>query len=232
MIMTEKRNTILLCMSDASLRMLLRDLLHEQGYDVLCTDSAQECTETACTKAPDLCVTDSLPEMSGTTLVRELRARNVAAPIILMSDRTSKEDILAGYASGCDDYMPKPFSFDILLCRIRALLQLVHRSMHEDIYVFDLGGVTFDANKQTLGTRTLSSKENDLLLLLCRNMNKLVDRTVILKNIWLTDDCFAANSMAVYVHRLRKYLEPIEGVRIAGVHGKGIKLIYDSTATD
>lgn len=226
--MKDCKTSILLCISDSSLRMLLRDLLHERGYDIFQADKSGDCIDTACQRAPDLCIVENTSDMSGTDIVRELRLRNVSVPIVLMSDRTSKEDVLAGYAAGCDDYVFKPFSFDILVCRIQALLRLVRRNRDEGQEIFSLGGVTFDAKRQVLGDRELSSRESDLLLLLCRNMNKMVDKTVILKGVWLTDDCFAARSMAVYVHRLRRYLEEVEGVRIVAVHGKGLKLIDES----
>jgi len=226
--MKDCKTSILLCISDSSLRMLLRDLLHERGYDIFQADKSADCIDTACQRAPDLCVVESTSDMSGTDIVRELRLRNVSVPIVLMSDSTSKEDVLAGYAAGCDDYVFKPFSFDILACRINALLRLVRRNNDEGQEVFSLGGVTFDAKRQLLGDRELSSRESDMLLLLCRNLNKMVDKSVILKNVWLTDDCFAARSMAVYVHRLRRYIEGIDGVRIVAVHGKGLKLIDES----
>lgn len=226
--MKDCKTTILLCISDSSLRMLLRDLLHERGYEIFQADKSCDCIETACQRAPDLCVVESTHDMSGTDIVRELRLRNVSVPIVLLSDRTSKEDVLAGYAVGCDDYVFKPFSFDILACRIQALLRLVRRNMDDGQEIFSLGGVTFDAKRQLLGERELSSRESDMLLLLCRNLNKMVDKTVILKSVWLTDDCFAARSMAVYVHRLRQYIEEIDGVRIVAVHGKGLKLIDES----
>lgn len=226
--MKDCKTSILLCISDSSLRMLLRDLLHERGYDIFQADKSGDCIDTACQRAPDLCIVENTSDMSGTDIVRELRLRNVSVPVVLMSDRTSKEDVLAGYAAGCDDYVFKPFSFDILVCRIQALLRLVRRNRDEGQEIFSLGGVTFDAKRQVLGSRELSSRESDLLLLLCRNMNKMVDKTVILKSVWLTDDCFAARSMAVYVHRLRRYLEEVEGVRIVAVHGKGLKLIDES----
>jgi len=227
----ENSTLLLLCENEPSIRTLLRDLLQQNGFEVRTADTANEAIATACNETPAVCLIDGVADMSGTELVHELRLRDVNALTVILSDYSAKEEILAAYDAGCDDYIVKPFQFDLLLCRLNALLRLVKRNRLDEDTVFTLGKLSFDAVSQRLGDRKLSSRENDLLLILCRHKNQPVEKSVILKNVWRTDDYFTSRSLAVYIHRLRRYLESEPDVHILSIHGKGFKLL-DETPTE
>ena len=146
-------------------------------------------------------------------------------PIIVLSAKTDREDIIRGYQLGCDDYLTKPFSMDILICKIEAILRRYRMASQTDEMEFDLNGLHFDAVRQTLGDKRLSSRENELLLMLCQNMDKTVERSRILMTLWGSDTYFNSRSLSVYVNHLRNYLGENSPIRIMSVHGKGYKLV-------
>ena len=218
--------SILICESDASLRSVMTDYLRDKGFQVLAAFSAKDALEKIGQTSVNLCIIESeMPEMSGSELVEELRHRNYTMPLILLSELSSRENILAGYRAGADDYVLKPFVMDILVCKMQALIRLSTLGTDFEVQEFDLDGVHFDAVRQQLGDKHLSSRENDILLILCRNLNQPVERSSILKSIWKNDDYFSARSLAVYIHHLRHYLESNSRMRILSVHGKGYKLV-------
>jgi len=222
-------NNILLCEDDMNLSSVLIEYLRANQFAVGHATNGQEGLEAVLTKTYDLCLLDSsLPQKDGISMLQEMRASGINLPVIILSDRGEKEDIIAGYKAGCDDYVTKPFSMDILICKIKAILR---RSQMEDANqetLFTIGNVTYDAARQTIGKKRLSTRENDLLLMLCRKSNQLVERSVILKALWQSDNYFSSRSLAVYVNHLRHLMSDIKGARIVAVHGKGYKLIIDA----
>ena len=136
-----------------------------------------------------------------------------------------KEDVLEGFSLGADDYITKPFSMEELLFRIEAILRRTKGTRGFDKESWEIGSFTFDVNKQMLtgdGTeQKLTTKESELLKLLCNNMNQVLERNFALKAIWIDDNYFNARSMDVYITKLRKYLKADPGVQIINVHGKG-----------
>ncbi len=164
-------------------------------------------------------------------MTAELRESGNQLPIILASERGEKDDIIAGYAAGCDDYVVKPFSMDILICKIKAFLRRSQIDENNTETIFQIGNTTFDSVRQFLGDKRLSSRENDLLLMLCRKQNSLVERSQILKALWRDDNYFTSRSLAVYVNHLRHLMNDVKGARIIAVHGKGYKLVSDLSAS-
>ncbi|MBO7502560.1 MAG: response regulator transcription factor [Paludibacteraceae bacterium] len=230
MIAEKKSATVLIYESDANLSSVMGDYLRSVGYDVAVAANSDVAIERLSQQAIDLCLFESqMPDVSGEELTKEFRSRDYDMPIILLSERTEREEVLAGYEAGVDDYVAKPFVMDILLRKMKALLRLARRTEDNPETLFSVGGVTFDSARQTLGEQKLSARETELLLILCRNMNKLVDRSLILKRIWKTDDFFSARSLSVYIHHLRHFLG-LEGstASILVMHGKGYKLIEKS----
>jgi DNA-binding response OmpR family regulator len=140
-----------------------------------------------------------------------------------------KEDVIEGFRIGADDYMTKPFSMEELIFRIEAILRRTMGEADNTQVVFKLGRFTFDARKQTLSdvndSTKLTTKESELLRLLCVNANKVLERNYALKTIWVDDNYFNARSMDVYITKLRKHLKDEEGIEIINIHGKGYKLI-------
>lgn len=233
----DDKKKILLCEDDESLGMLLRDYLQAKNYDAdLCLDG-EEGYRAFCAKQYDLCVFDvMMPRKDGFQLAQEIRAINVEVPIIFLTAKNLKEDVFEGFRIGGDDYITKPFSMDELLFRMEAILRRVVGKKNKNRTVYQLGSYTYDIRRQNLmrnGVETkLTTKENELLTLLCRHTNDVLQRELALKTIWTDDNYFNARSMDVYITKLRKLLKDDPAVEISNVHGKGYRLIVPPTPED
>ena len=228
--MAEKLS-ILLCEDDENLGMLLREYLQAKGYDTeLCPDGEAGYKSFLKNKY-DLCVLDvMMPKKDGFTLAQEIRAANSEIPIIFLTAKTLKEDILEGFKIGADDYLTKPFSMEELTFRIEAILRRVKGKKNKESSVYKLGRFVFDTQKQLLtldGSKQtkLTTKESELLGLLCAHANEILQRDFALKTIWIDDNYFNARSMDVYITKLRKHLKEDDSIEIINIHGKGYKLI-------
>lgn len=219
-------NHILLAEDDVNLSTVLADYLRSRDFQVTTAADGQEAWETLSKKHFDVLLTNiSMPKMNGWQLIKAVRDSNQQLPIIIISAKTDREDIIRGYQLGCDDYLTKPFSMDILICKIEAILRRYRMGNQTDEMEFDLSGLHFDAVRQTLGDRRLSSRENELLLMLCQNMDKTVERSRILMTLWGSDTYFNSRSLSVYVNHLRNYIGKDNLIKILSVHGKGYKLV-------
>jgi two-component system, OmpR family, response regulator len=222
---------ILLAEADSNLGILLKNYLLAKNLDTSLYINGIQALEAFRKKAFDLCILDiMMPEMDGITVAREIRLLNPEMPLIFLTARDQQEDILEGFRSGADDYITKPFSMEELIYRIEAILRRtsgVTASKKEDFY--SIGQYHFDPLKQILSYKEqpfkLTTKESELLELLCRNENLILERNYALKTIWIDDNYFNARSMDVYISRLRKYLGKDPSVKIVNVHGRGYKLI-------
>ena len=173
-----------------------------------------------------------MPKNDGFTLAQEIRQSNVDVPIIFLTAKQLKEDILEGFKIGADDYITKPFSMEELVFRVEAILRRVRGKKNKDTSVYKLGNFTFATQKQLLqiGEKQtkLTTKENELLALLCSHANEILQRDFALKTIWIDDNYFNARSMDVYITKLRKHLKDDPQIEIINIHGKGYKLIFPS----
>jgi DNA-binding response OmpR family regulator len=170
-----------------------------------------------------------MPKKDGFTLAQEIRSANAEIPIIFLTAKTLKEDILEGFKLGADDYITKPFSMEELVFRIEAILRRVRGKKNKESTVYRIGNFIFDTQKQllTMGDNQtkLTTKENELLALLCSHANEILQRDFALKTIWIDDNYFNARSMDVYITKLRKHLKDDPQIEIINIHGKGYKLI-------
>ena len=230
----EEKQSILLCEDDENLGMLLREYLQAKGYRAeLCADG--DAGYKAFLKGKfDICVLDvMMPIKDGFTLAQEIRAANANVPIIFLTAKTLKEDILEGFKIGADDYITKPFSMEELVFRIEAILRRVCGKKNKENSVYKIGRFQFDTQKQLLsidGQQTkLTTKESELLGLLCAHANEILQRDFALKTIWIDDNYFNARSMDVYITKLRKHLKADDSIEIINIHGKGYKLITPAT---
>ena len=222
---------ILLAEDDSNLGILLKNYLTAKNYDTALYVNGILALEAFRNKSFDLCILDiMMPEMDGLALAREIRLANPDMPVIFLTARNQQEDILEGFRSGADDYITKPFSMEELILRIEAILRRttgITTAKKEDSY--SIGQHTFYPLQQILNFREqqikLTTKESELLELLCRNENLILERNLALKAIWIDDNYFNARSMDVYISRLRKYLSKDPAVKIVNVHGRGYKLI-------
>ena len=226
----ESKLKILLCEDDESLGMLLREYLQAKGYDAdLFPDG--EAGYKAFIKAPyDLCVLDvMMPKMDGFTLAQEIRQVNQDVPIIFLTAKNLKEDIFEGFKIGADDYITKPFSMEELVLRMEAILRRVRGKQQKNVAIYHIGRFIFDTKRQILSLDDrqvkLTTKESELLILLCSHANEVLQRELALKTIWIDDNYFNARSMDVYITKLRKHLKDDPDIEINNVHGKGYRLI-------
>lgn len=226
----ENKMKIMLCEDDDNLGMLLREYLQAKGYDtVLCPDG-EIGYRTFLQERFDLCVLDvMMPKKDGFSLAKDIRQTNKDVPIIFLTAKALKEDIFDGFKLGADDYLTKPFSMEELTFRIEAVLRRVSSKKNRTRTMFKIGSFTFDSQKQILARGEeqlkLTTKESELLSLLCIHVNEILQRDFALKTIWIDDNYFNARSMDVYITKLRKHLKGDPDVEILNVHGKGYKLI-------
>ena len=217
---------LLLLEDDINLSTVLADYLRSKGYVVDTAMDGKEGWDLLLQHSYDLLLTDiMMPRTNGWQLLKKLRDSNNQIPVIIISAKNSREDIIKGYNLGCDDYVTKPYSMDILICKIEAVLRRyrIHEGNNE--MEFNLNGLHFDAVRQLLGETRLSSRENELLLTLCQNMGKVVDRSRILTSLWGEDTYFNSRSLSVYINHLRNYIGKDSQVKILSVHGKGYKMV-------
>ena len=220
----EETVKILLCEDDENLGMLLREYLLTKGFDTtLCPDGEAGFKEFSKNKF-DIAVLDvMMPKKDGFTLAQEIRQQNVDMPIVFLTAKTLKEDILEGFKIGADDYITKPFSMEELVFRVEAILRRVRGKKSKESTMYHIGKFTFDTIN---GEQTkLTTKENELLALLCAHANEILQRDFALKTIWIDDNYFNARSMDVYITKLRKHLKEDPQIEIINIHGKGYKLI-------
>lgn len=225
------RVRILLAEDDSNLGILLKNYLTAKNHETSLYINGKQALEAFRNKLYDLCILDiMMPEMDGITLATEIRKSNPDIPIIFLTAKNQQEDILEGFRSGADDYITKPFSMEELIYRIEAILRRTTggaAGKKEEFYT--IGHYHFDPLKQNLSIKDqsvkLTTKESELLELLCRNENLILERNFALKTIWIDDNYFNARSMDVYISRLRKYLSKDATVKIVNVHGRGYKLI-------
>ena len=220
------QTNILLVENDVNLSTILADFLRSKDYVVEQANNGSEAWDLIMIKHYDLVISDiMMPKMNGYELLKLIRQKSDKIPVIVLSAKTDRDDIIRAYEFGCDDYVTKPFSMDILICKIDALIRRCRVYVESEQTEWQLGDLVFDSVRQQLGYKHLSSRENDLLRMLCQNMNNLVDRNRILMSIWGEDTYFNARSLSVYVNHLRKYLGETSPIRIMSVHGKGYKLV-------
>ena len=221
---------ILVVEDEERIRKVIKSFLEKKGYNVKEACDGEEGLDIFYEWNPDLILLDvMMPKKDGFTLAQEIRALNPDIPVIFLTAKTMKEDILEGFKIGADDYLTKPFSMEELLLRIEAILRRVKGKKMKDIPFYRLGNFMFDTQKQTLtiGDKTtkLTTKECELLSLLCAHANEILERNYALKTIWVDDNYFNARSMDVYITKLRKLLKDDPGIEIINIHGKGYKLI-------
>jgi len=228
----ETKAKLLLAEDDENLGPLLKEYLIAKGYDTDLYSNGELAYDGFKKYQYNLCLLDiMMPKKDGISLARDIRLINQEIPVIFLTAKNLREDVIEGFKTGADDYITKPFSMEELILRIEAILRRTSQegsSVEQAVY--KLGRYTFDTRKQLLmdsegDTVKLTTKESELLKLLCNNANKVLERNFTLKTIWLDDNYFNARSMDVYITKLRKHLKDEPSVEIINVHGKGYKLI-------
>ncbi len=226
-----KKIKILLAEDDSNLGNLLQNYLSAKNYETRLFVNGRLALEAFANEPFDLCILDiMMPVMDGLSLAKEIRQSFENIPIIFLTAKNQKENVIEGFKSGADDYVTKPFSMEELLYRIEAILRRTTNSFtNRNSEHYTIGAYTFDPLHQLLThnkeTIKLTTKESELLELLYQQGNDMLERNYALKTIWIDDNYFNARSMDVYISRLRKYLSKDPDIKIINIHGKGYKLI-------
>jgi DNA-binding response OmpR family regulator len=226
----ENQVRVLLVEDDPNLGMLLKEYLIAKGYETTLCVNGQEGYDMFIKRDFDFLILDvMMPVKDGFTLAKEIRGIDKDVPVLFLTAKSMKEDTLEGFSAGGDDYMTKPFSMEELLARMSAILRRTSGDDNSEKDLYQVGNFTFKPLERLLEldgeTNRLTTKENDLLKLLCKNANGVLERNDALKAVWGDDNYFNGRSMDVYIAKLRKYLRQDDNIEIMNVHGRGFKLI-------
>jgi len=229
--MSDKK--ILVVEDDPNLGKLLSDFLKVKGFSVTLKNNGQDGFDAFKADAFNLLLLDvMMPVKDGFTMAEEVRATDKDVPIIFLTAKSLKEDTLKGFEIGADDFLTKPFTMEVLLARINAVLRRVGGVEEVENPIMDFGKLAFDHQRQILKSpndeRKLTTKESELLYLLVKNQNTVLERDAALKYVWGDDNYFNGRSMDVYIAKLRKYLKPDPSIEIVNVHGRGFKLLVNN----
>lgn len=219
---------LLLVEDDENLGFVIKDNLEERGFNVVHARDGKDGFDCFNRFKFDLCLLDiMLPKEDGITLAKRIRGKNEEVPIIFLTAKSMKEDVIEGFKVGGDDYLTKPFDMDELVCRIDVFLKrtLENKQISGDIsigkYRFDYRNLTLKVDNEE---RTVTQREADLLWVLIENKSSVIRREDLLKKVWGSNDYFAGRSMDVFISKLRKYLKQDPTIKIVNYHGVGFKL--------
>lgn len=226
----ENGTSILLAEDDVNLGHLLQTFLKSKGYNVSLAQNGKIAFEKFNSGSYQFCILDvMMPEMDGITLAKEIREIDKKVPILFLTAKSMKEDKLEGFSAGADDYLTKPFAMEELLARITAILRRTEDPKQSDDDSYHVGTIKYEPEIRLLHlkeeVKKLTTKENQLLHLLVKNQNEILDRQATLRAIWGDDNYFNGRSMDVYIAKLRKLLKDDPSIEILNVHGKGFKLV-------
>lgn len=226
--MTAKQH-IFLVEDDLSFGSVLKSYLELNEYGVTWVDDGKYAVNKFKNGSYHICILDvMLPNVDGFTIGREIRQLDKDIPIVFLTAKALKDDILKGYNVGADDYITKPFDTEVLLCKIQAIIKRQSTQPENENIHFTIGAYEFDSKLRSISRngakQKLSPKEADLLKLLCQNKNELLSRETALRKIWGEDGYFTARSMDVFITKLRKFLREDPNIEIKNIHGSGFLL--------
>jgi len=223
------KHHIFLVEDDLSFGAVLKSYLELNDFTVTLVDDGKYAFEKFRNDEYSICILDvMLPNVDGFTIGKEIRTIDPSIPIIFLTAKALKEDILKGYNLGADDYITKPFDTEVLIFKLKAILKRQNNEIATQPEEYQIGKYLFNPKLRTIQSdcekQTLSPKEGELLKMLCQNQGELLPREVALKKIWGDDGYFTARSMDVYITKLRKYISGDPNVEIKNLHGSGFML--------
>ncbi len=234
--MNSKNFRILLVEDDLNFGSVLKSYLELNDLEVVWVDDGKDALTKFDSSEFNLVLLDvMLPNVDGFTIARDIRSKNAIVPFIFITAKTLRSDILEGYKTGADDYITKPFDSEILLYKIKAIL---NRGSGKEVVnnsdIFEIGIFTFDYRRRSLINNrsdrkmTLSPKESELLMLLAQQNGEILPKSVALNRIWDDANYFTSRSMDVYIAKLRKLLSDDKRIKIVTQHGSGYRLITEA----
>lgn len=234
--MNEKQH-IFLVEDDLSFGAVLKSYLELNDFEVTWVDNGEFAFDHFKKGTFHICILDvMLPHTDGFTIAGQIRKNNEHIPLVFLTAKTLKEDILKGYNVGADDYITKPFDTEVLLCKIKAILHRQSTKASFEKEIFKIGSYSFDPKRRVISRgkeqQKLSPKETELLQLLCLNQDELLSRETALQKIWGEDGYFTTRSMDVFITKLRKYLVHDPSIEIKNIHGSGFILEVKNSDSD
>jgi two-component system, OmpR family, response regulator len=228
----EDRIKILVAEDDPNLGNVLKTYLEAKGYNAdLVTDGLQAVDKFKTDEYNFFILDVMMPFMDGFSVAAQIRNTMPNVPIIFLTAKALREDILKGFELGADDYLTKPFEMEELFMRIKAICKRTPLEALNLIKEFEIGNFHFEPEKRMIELdgepKKLTTKENELLRVLAQNQERLVDRGIALRKVWGDDSYFNGRSMDVYITKLRKILKEDPTVEIINIHGKGFKLVVN-----
>tara|TARA_B100000768_G_scaffold153035_1_gene149041 strand:+ start:12814 stop:13500 length:687 start_codon:yes stop_codon:yes gene_type:complete len=226
----KKEIKVLLVEDDSNLGSITSDYLKAKGFNCTWETNGELGYREFVKNQYDIVIMDvMMPVKDGFSTAKDIRGIDKKVPIIFLTAKSMKEDTLKGFEIGADDYITKPFNMEELTARISAILKRVSLDTESHFDDIKIGKLTFNPKMQVLSmdefSVNLTTKESDLLILLYKNKNDILERDHALKAIWGDDNYFNGRSMDVYIAKLRKYLKHDEQIQIINVHGRGFKLL-------
>ncbi len=222
-------NQILLVEDDANFGYILKEYLEIHELKVTLAHDGDEGLRLFNKGRFDLCILDvMMPLKDGFTLAKDIRSIDPEIPFIFLTAKALKVDKLKGFRLGCDDYVVKPIDEELFIARVKAIMKRTCNNGGVEQCIFNIGRYKFDYSNHSLdfegNSQRLTEKEARILYMLCEKKNEVLDRSKALKSIWGENDFFNRKSMDVFIHKLRKYLERDDSIKITNVHGRGFVL--------
>jgi two-component system, OmpR family, response regulator len=222
---------VLIAEDDPFIGMITKECFETRGFEVCLCEDGNEAFKQYQVFKPNICIFDvMMPFKDGFTLAEEIRAIDQKIPILFLTAKSLKEDVIKGFKIGADDYVKKPFSVEELIARVDAVLRRsgANPDIEDEQSIFQIGDLSFDSDFQILKTLKeeikLTDKESGILAELCRNQDQITERSTLLIKVWGDDSFFNSRSLDVYITKLRKYLKNDMNIELVTVRGKGFKL--------
>ena len=226
-----KEIKVLIAEDDPFIGMITKECFESKGFEVYLCEDGNKAFSCYLDKKPDICILDvMMPLKDGFTLAKEIRSIDSYIPILFLTAKSLKDDVIKGFKIGADDYVKKPFSVEELIARVGAIIRrsnVSEKDLNQQI-VFQIGAFSFDSEFHILKIDKeeikLTDKESEILAELCRNQNQITNRSSLLLKVWGDDSFFNSRSLDVYMSKLRKYLKKDLNVELVTIRSKGFKL--------
>ncbi len=226
---------ILLAEDELALAHIVRESLEQQNFEVTLCSNGEQAFQKYLECKPDILALDvMMPKMDGFEVAKNIRVKDKTTPIIFLTAKSQPKDVVEGFESGANDYLKKPFSVEELIVRIKVLLssnRLLERpKANKANEMLAIGNLVFNPTKNTIqqgiNTWQLTSRESEILALLCGHEQEMIPRKTLLKAVWGDDSFFNARSLDVYITKLRRRLEADPAIQIINIRGVGYKLVW------
>ncbi|QJD96443.1 response regulator transcription factor [Mucilaginibacter robiniae] len=228
------RIKVLLAEDEPALAHIIRESLEERNFEVMLCNNGEQALQCYRKYQPDVIALDvMMPKLDGFEVARQIRVQDLKTPIIFLTARSQSKDVVTGFELGANDYLKKPFGVEELIVRIKVLLssyRMLDIKSHPASSIYYIGSMVFNADKGILQneieTISLTTRESDILRVFCKNSHQVVERKILLNNLWGDDNFFNARSLDVFITKLRRHLEADAQVQIVTIRGVGYKLVW------